>query len=253
MTKTKKPANGIAKFIVHLSFAVLGLALHAVEIAVPAPDEMLSEADVVAVATISKNEGAWSLVLKEVLKGTFRRDDKVTLSSPYGEEAFSFDHLARLVGDGDFLFVGKQHGSNNTLQPIYGLCSFWPQGTVKELLPERTLTDAVARARKTLGLAVQTPPGSGNNSALPSQSKPVLEEKGRPAENLPSSAQPATPKAPEAKPAPPSPPSAASKAPEAKPAPPSPGDEPTSSTRWLAAAVVVAALALLWLLLKKRK
>jgi hypothetical protein len=218
--------------------AALSHALYATEIAVPTPSEMLSSADAVAVAKLSKKEGVWTVVFKEVLKGGYHQGDTVSLSSPYNEEAFSFDYLARLVGSSDFLFVGKQDPLSRTLQPTYGLCSVWPQGTVKELLPERTLADAISSAKTSLGLPIQKPATKASETPKPSQSIQP--------NNTPQSGLQPPPPLPTLKPAP------TPKALEGKPSQPS--DESTSSTPWSVMAVlVVAAIGLLWLLLKGRK
>jgi hypothetical protein len=216
----------------------LSHALYATEIAVPTPSEMLSSADAVAVAKLSKKEGVWTVVFKEVLKGSYRQGDTVSLSSPYNEEAFSFDYLAHLVGSSDFLFVGKLDPLNRTLQPTYGLCSVWPQGTVKELLPERTLAEAISFAKTSLGLPIQAPASKVSETPNPGQSIQP--------NNTPQSDSRPLPSLPTVKPLP------APKAPESKPATTS--EESSSSISWpVWVVMIVAVIGLLWLLVKKRK
>ncbi|MES2738379.1 MAG: hypothetical protein V4672_18810 [Verrucomicrobiota bacterium] len=226
--------HGMIKLKTFAAWIVFSHVLHATNIAVPGPEEVLATADAVAVAKLSKRGDVWILDFKEVLKGDYRPKETVVLSSPYPEEAFSVDYLARLVGDSEFLFVGKRQPSGRTLQPTFALASFWPQGISAEYLPERTLEGCIGYAKKTLGLSMQSQAG-GTKVPNPGQ-----------AASTPSSGPQWSPSAPPLK---------SSPAPKASEAKPVAGSEKYAwATLWpVWAAVAIASAGLLWLLLKKRK
>jgi hypothetical protein len=171
LAKIIKPSTiGMTKVKVIGTCFLLAQAIYATDIAVPSPAEMLSESEVVAIGTLSRGQEGWLLTINENVKGSCSQGDKLVLSSPYSEEAFSFDHLALLVSTGEFLFVGNLKQTTKTLEPIFGICSFWPQGTTKELLPERTLVGAVAYAKRHLGVIDQTQSATASSVASSSKS-----------------------------------------------------------------------------------
>lgn len=232
---TKPSKNGMTKLRAIIIWFGLAQAIYATDIAVPSPAEMLSQSEVVAVATLSRGQESWLLTINESVKGFCTKGDKWALTSPYSEEAFSFDYLSRLVGSGEFLFVGRLQKTTKTLEPTFGICSVWPQGTTKELLPERTLAEAVAYAKRHLGVIDQTQTAKGSDdSSSPKSSTQINPDEIR-------------------KPPPVAQLSATKKAPEAEPAP-TPSEEPAPSTRWsIIVVLIVAASGLLWMLLKSRK
>ena len=212
----------------------------ATEIAVPSTSEMISSSDAVAVAQLIRKDEGWTITINEVLKGSYHSGEVIKVSSPYNEEAFSFDYLARMVGNGEFMFVGKQPTSERVLEVTYGLSSFWPQGRSHVPNAERTLGDSIAFAKKTLGLSSPT---SGKASANPSYDQSKSRTKVSELVN-PSTLQ--THPLPEVK---------YSLQPKvSKPTSVVSSEEPTSSTLWsIIVVLIVAACGLLWLLLNGRK
>jgi hypothetical protein len=205
------------------------------DIIVPSPEVMLSESDLIATGSLKQYQTGWELIVQESFKGTHKPGDRIRLESQFSPMSFSFDGLAKMVGNDVFLFVGKYDEKAHVARPSYGNCSAWPQGTMEVLLPQRTLADVLSFAKKSLGVADQhTTAGEKENT----QPLPTT-EKIRPEASTPRplpSAQPSTPIAPGQKEA----------------APPT-SDEQTSSTPWsIIVVLIVAALGLLWLLLKRR-
>ena len=130
--------------------AILATLASGTDIAVPSPEVMLREADAVMVGSLVKKGDGWTFKTGQVLKGRWKPGEVISVTSPFWEEAFSFQWLSKLVGKGEFLFVGRFDQETSSLQPIFGLCSAWPQGTVKDLLPLRTLPECVAFAEEVL-------------------------------------------------------------------------------------------------------
>ena len=133
----------------------------AVEIAVPSPKDMIAKSDVIAVGHIETAESLVIFRADNILKGTAKIGVNYTLRSPFPSESFSERQLIGLTGGAQFVLIGRWDKQPDTIQPIYGLCSAWPQGTTAELLPQRTLPECVALIRATLQqegpLAVNTP------------------------------------------------------------------------------------------------
>ena len=141
----------MTKYIFILYWLVVATSYGTV-IAVPSPHVMLKSADTVVVGSLVKDGDNWILKTKEVLKGRWKSGELILLTSPFNEMAFSFQSFFRLVNVQDFLFVGNFDSKTNSVQPIYGLSSAWPPGTVKELLPLRTLPEYVSFAKEVLAV-----------------------------------------------------------------------------------------------------
>ena len=130
---------------------------------VPDSEDSLAQAELVAVATLSKEGDSWQLTLKEVLKGEHHPGDVIPLYTDLPAQAFKFEILSRLVGNEDFLFVGKYSPTKDSAHPCYGIASAWPQGRRPESLPQRTLAECLTLAKEVLKIprgqsSEQSPP-----------------------------------------------------------------------------------------------
>ena len=202
-------------------------------IAVPSPETMLREANLVATCSLHQRGAGWELIIEEPLKGAQKRGDRARLESQFSAISFSFDGFSKLVGSNLFLFVGKFDEEARVARPSYGNCSAWPQGTTEALLPARTLADAVFFAKKSMGLPV---------SSTSNPTQPVSAPKNTPSKVSLKAPLLATEAPPERA------------APQAAPRLPTLSEEPPASTPWITIVMlIVAAVGLLWLLLKRLK
>ena len=123
----------------------------AFDLVVPGPEEMLTEANLVAVAHISKTTPYLELEVDEILKGDLHAGDRRSISSSFPPMAFSLQSFGNLIGNERFLFVGRFSSEEGVVYPSFGFGSAWPQGDMKKrILPTHSLEECVRFAREKL-------------------------------------------------------------------------------------------------------
>lgn len=112
----------------------------AVDIAVPSPDEMIVNSDIVVIGRFAETQANLFLV-DEFLKAPVQTSKSLKVISPYSEMSFPIARFKSGLGQSPTILVGQWDANKQAVITIYGGCSFWPQGTPKAFLPKNTFDE----------------------------------------------------------------------------------------------------------------
>lgn len=117
---------------------LLSLSAMAVDIAVPSPDEIIANSDVVAIGEFAADQDS-IFVVSEVIKAPAQAGRFLKVNSPYPEMSFPMTQFKAGLGQSPTILVGQWDVNSQAVIASYGGCSFWPQGTPTQFLPYDTV------------------------------------------------------------------------------------------------------------------
>jgi hypothetical protein len=128
--------------------AMVTAYVHATVIAVPEPKEMLIKANFSAAGRFVERGSDVYFVTTEIFKGKGIDEKEFRVAELMMGELMPPSILLKAAAGKEQIFVGDLDRETGILKPIFGLCSVWPNGTTKELLPFRSFPECEAFVRQ---------------------------------------------------------------------------------------------------------
>lgn len=112
-----------------LLLLLLNVRSHATSIAIPTPETVVAEANLIVVGVCHKSEeGDFFIEVQETLKGGAKVGSKLKLLSPYSYYSLPLDILVAHIGAKKVILLGEFNEPESSVNLVYANCSFWPYG-----------------------------------------------------------------------------------------------------------------------------